>query len=490
MGKSVLVCLLLPGLFACRQGLNNNLLNEPVSVIKAKEEFGIFRALLYSSHPSLNLYTKNKRLMFILDSVENSISDKTNFGSLFSKYSYVTNEIGCSHTFIALDDEVYDSIYNKHFFFPYPVKLIENKLLVNVTNADLPAGTEIKNINGVSVADVLEQLSKYEPVEGFHRNTQKKIAAESFAANYFYEYGSQSKFYLLIKDTSGFQQTFTCNAVSLRESDNRYARNAYYFDRTACDYDFAIHEKDKAATLRITTLSYDGYEKRVAFENFCRNSFELLRLKKNIKSLIIDLRENTGGDLNNTFLLFSYLSNSDFTEFASANSKIKKIQYPQFLDADFASDYEHDVNEKLQKEFEKYKNSNYHQYIDSFIEKWQPDKYRFSGKVFVVVNSSVMSAASYLALMIQSSGTGKIVGEETRGGNTSGNGFTNLEYRLPYSGSRLTFPYAHIIYSAKSGTDIGRGLIPDYEIPDSHESFKENLDRQITFIKDSLILNN
>jgi C-terminal processing protease CtpA/Prc len=100
-----------------------------------------------------------------------------------------------------------------------------------------------------------------------------------------------------------------------------------------------------------------------------------------------------------------------------------------------------------------------------------------------------VSAASYFALMVKNAGRGKIVGEETTGGAYSGNGFTTLKYILPNSKISVNFPYAHMIYSFKEKKNTGHGLLPDYHIPDSYESFKENEDRQVTFILDSLIQN-
>ena len=91
--------------------------------------------------------------------------------------------------------------------------------------------------------------------------------------------------------------------------------------------------------------------------------------------------------------------------------------------------------------------------------------------------------------MIKNSHRGKIIGEETTGGSFSGNGFTALKYVLPNSKISFEFPYAHIMYSFRDEKNTGRGLLPDYMVPDSYESFKKNTDQQYGFIVDSLILN-
>jgi C-terminal processing protease CtpA/Prc len=169
-------------------------------------------------------------------------------------------------------------------------------------------------------------------------------------------------------------------------------------------------------------------------------------------------------------------------------SKINELPFSEHLDKDFASREESDLNETLYAEFNKKRNGFYY-YADSLISKWTPDDFRFSGKVYVITNATTVSAASYFALLIKKAGIGKIIGTETAGGSYSGNGFKNLEYVLPKSYFKLIFPYAHMVYSLKENQNTGRGVIPDYIVPDTYESFKNNEDKQVRYIVDSIILN-
>jgi C-terminal processing protease CtpA/Prc len=160
------------------------------------------------------------------------------------------------------------------------------------------------------------------------------------------------------------------------------------------------------------------------------------------------------------------------------------------LEKEFSDYKKDDVNDNISKDFVARLNSDFYTMPDSLIETWQPDPVRYNGNVFIITNSKVASAASYFAVLVKNAGRGKIIGEETQGGAYSGNGFTTLKYELPNSKINFSFPYVHFIYTNKEEKNSGHGLIPDYFVPDSYESFKNNDDRQLTFIIDTLILNN
>jgi C-terminal processing protease CtpA/Prc len=146
------------------------------------------------------------------------------------------------------------------------------------------------------------------------------------------------------------------------------------------------------------------------------------------------------------------------------------------------------INTRLKKEF--LARSPYGYYIpDSLIDIWEPDPLRFTGSTYIITNHKVASAASYFILLTKNNGTVMVIGTETCGGGYSGNGFRMLEYQLPASGIRFNFPYAKMIYSYNE-RKTGRGLIPDYAVPDTYSSFIKNEDCQLLYINDSLILKN
>ena len=185
----------------------------------------------------------------------------------------------------------------------------------------------------------------------------------------------------------------------------------------------------------------------------------------------------------------SRLAKTGFREYEKVFSKTSHVYYDQYLDPDFAGEDEEKANDALKREFTEHSDKDYYFMADSVIGKWKPDKFHYGGNVYVVTNDKVMSAAAYFATLVQHSGVGKIVGDGTTGGSSSSNGYNTLQYILPESGIKFYFPFAHFIYTYKDQKNNGMGIRPDWLVPDTYESFKENSDHQVSFIVDSLILN-
>jgi len=460
---------------------------DPASFIlesnKVKEDFQVFRNILERAHPSLYSYQPKKRMDAIFDSVANTIVQKITYRDFYNKLYFVTNEIGCSHTGISIPSLVYDSLSHRELFFPLPVLLVEGKLLVN-SDHDLPHGTEILKINNKPVAAVLDSLMLYNPVEGYHRETQRSMASTEFGLQYFLKFGGQKNFYITIKDTSGAIENTTRQGINLDDLE-AYQKGRSYYDAADVDYSFIIDDILKRATLRICTFSFDSDHQQDVFEAFLKNSFELLKRRNDINTLVIDLRNNTGGLLYNCFLLNFYITHGPFKEYKNVYSRIKSVPYSEYLSANFSNDDDSKIRVQLKDGFERVSNKGY-KLSESSIRSWNPNEFNFTKDVYIVTNWEVNSAASYFAFLARKTANAKTVGYETAGGTHSGNGFAAIKYTLPGTGFEFQFPYAKMFYT-NGDLYSGNGLAPDYVVKDTYESFMKNQDRQLIYIEDSLM---
>lgn len=469
-------------LCSCRSYHSGDPLDRTYSAERLKNDFDIFETILRQAHPSLNTYTSSKRLQQLYDSLRETITYSTTMREFYNKLFLYTNEIGCSHTSVNLPEAALDTLYNRALFFPLPVANINGRLLVN-SDIVLPHGTEILSVNGKLVPEILDHLAYYNPVDGRNTDAQVQMVASDFGYEYFTLFGGAPRFAVQLKDTLGKKKDTVLapiNLAQLRARENA----AYYFDATDVPYSLHIDDNDNYALMRVTTFHYETDNQENAYEDFLKNSFELLRKKPAVKTLVVDLRENRGGYLYSSFLLYSYLAKKQFTEYGSVTTRIRSVPYSSFLSSDYSEDYVEQLNQKLEKDFSHKGQLN--SYLDSLNEVWDPQSESFTGNVYVITNANVMSAASCFAAMVQHSGRGEIVGVGTAGGSFSGNGFQTLEYRLPYSGVSFVFPYARINYPfQKSRQECG--LIPDHLVPDTYQAFHDNKDAQLRFIIDSLL---
>jgi hypothetical protein len=461
-------------------------LTEPVKIEGALEDYRTFRKILEDSHPALTEYLSEERKNLLFDSVYQTIQSPTSLRDYFNKISFLLNEIGCSHSCALLPQKIVDTLYGHRVFFPFPVIFLGDGIYVN-SDHELPHGSKLLLINDRPVSQVLESLSIYNPVEGLHRETQRYLAANDFAYDFHKQFGAYEKFSITYQDTLGKIRSGQFNGIAFEDIQERHAER-YYYDLVDINYSMRVNDEAHYATIRICSFGFGSNHKQTAFENFLKNSFELLASKKHITDLIIDVRENGGGDLYNCFLLYSYLSEKPFSEYKQVSTHIHDIPRKELLSDYFDPKDETTIETQLEDEF-KGSNETGLYTPDSLIGKWTPDSSRFKGRVYIITNAEVMSSASYFTLLVKNSGRGVVVGVETCGGSYSGNGYKTLRYKLPSTGIRFEFAYANMVYFNNS-PKTGRGVLPDYNVPDTYESFSENEDQQLIFILDSLLSKN
>jgi Peptidase family S41 len=487
LGALLLLCTI--GLGAC---LNQNDMlptEHNIAPRKAKEDFQEFLQILKKAHPALYAYTPQSELERLGDSLQATITENITQRQLFNMLSLVVEKISCAHTNLYMPDATVEAIGEQRYFFPYPLTLVEDKLLVNIVGNRLPQGTEIKSINGKPVAEILRKLAMYNSTDGMRTNLRRHLAADDFGYQYFLQYGPFKQFEVEYQKTdSSKTEKSGIIAVTLTELNNRNRNERYYYDPTDVDYDFYTVDAGGYAVMKVRTFEYDSYSKDEAFENFCKNTFAMLKLKPGIKTLVIDIRQNAGGNYSNCHLLYSYLAQQPFQEYKQVSARIKKLPESSLVSDEYSGGGPDDVGNLLNDNFYKATNGKYY-IADSLNAMVNPLPQRFNGKVLVVVNGEVSSAAAYFASLVKNAGRGKIIGEETRGGAYMHNGFRNVVYELPNSKIQFAFSIANVIHSLAAREDYGRGVQPDYPKPSALEDFKNNKDTQLNFIQDSLLKN-
>ena len=160
------------------------------------------------------------------------------------------------------------------------------------------------------------------------------------------------------------------------------------------------------ALLTIKTFSYQQlFENKEDFPAFLQSAFKEIKEKK-IDKLIIDLRGNGGGRDVYGSLLYSYLTDKDFSYYTSLETVKRKLTVEE--------------HPNLQIQI--------------------PNENNFTGKVFFLINGLSFSATAEFCSIARSNKRGKFIGEETGGGyygNTSGK---FVDTTLPNSKISISIP--------------------------------------------------
>ena len=183
--------------------------------------------------------------------------------------------------------------------------------------------------------------------------------------------------------------------------------------------------------------------------------------------LILDLRNNLGGRLNEINTLYSFVADSaiafaDKSEVATKTSLLKRdyftgnlgtkvlktIVYPFYLGAVYLI---------IEKQGSKY----YFSGSETRIQKLQEN--RFKGKMYVLINGGSFSASSILSSNLKGSKRATFVGEET-GGAFNGTVAGQMPIvTLPYSKVKMRVGLMKIVPHYKT-EEQGHGIRPDVEI--------------------------
>jgi len=194
-----------------------------------------------------------------------------------------------------------------------------------------------------------------------------------------------------------------------------------------------------------------------AFKAFIDQAFEEFR-RAGAQRLLVDLRDNPGGDNGFSDYLLAYLADRPF-RFTEAFEIRASAQTRASIAARVAADPDPDsVSARMLAQLRDVADGNTLRFA---IESTPPrEQGRFEGEVFVLINRHSYSNAVLVAAIVQDYGFGRVLGEETADlASTLG---SMEHFELPHSGIRVGYPKARIL--RPSGDPTPRGVVPDSPI--------------------------
>jgi len=466
-----------------------DIVSEKYSASKLQQDFTVFRTVLEKAHPGIYTYTDKQEMDACFDSIYKTLVIPVDMRAFHQKLSFIIDQIGCSHTNLYLPKTYYDTILRRSNFFPVPVIYVDGGLYINSDTWNIPVGAHIISINGNSAEQIMKRIVDYNVPDGRNKNYNLSQGAVEFAYDYFLAYGPCINFqveYAMPGSTKNERTNIP--AVTLEKHLSEYNYNSYYNYSSEVGYDFEVIDSVHTAVLTLRSFAYGTSATFAAYKNFLINSFTLLKNESGINNLIIDCRNNIGGEYENIFLLYRFLSKNAFKEVDSATVRFDKTPYTRFLDPDFAMNERLSLDSMVKTEFCRLPNGN-NSMKDDENNLRRPHPMAFNGKVFIITNNNVLSAASNFVAMIKDSKRGTIVGEETGGGYNSHNGFTRILYKLPNTGLLLEFSAVKVQHYLEHPQLNKYGIEPDYPVSNTLLDIIENQDPQMSFIMDNLIKN-
>lgn len=344
---------------------------------------------------------------------------------------------------------------------PVFIRVVNGRVFVteNGSDAALAPGDEVLALNGAPIRDWLTRLSAHLSADNDYMT--HTLLENRFAPLLWLELGPAKQFTLRVRDTRGAVHDLVVPAQTRDETKAVLARKAPTLDLDWDKRTFKMvgnvgylrpgpfYNNDPNATNIWDTTQ---------FRTFIDGSFEALR-RAGARSLVIDLRDNPGGDNSFSDPMVAWFANKAFrfcrdfrirqSEAAVASNR-KRVE--------LAGGNPDAISSKLAAAYAAHRNGD----VFSFeIPETAPRVGgRFRGKVYLLINRHSYSNTVQVAALAQDYGFATIIGEETSDLATT---FGAMEqFTLPRTGIEVGFPKAEII--RVNGDTRARGVAPDVAI--------------------------
>ncbi len=454
-----------------------------------QQDFTLLQQVLEKKHPALDWYTPKDSMHYYFDSLYNNIADsmtELQFG--WEVVAPLLQKIRCGHTSFGMSDHWNKYIQNKSIpSFPLQLKLWNDTMVVtaclNKKDTVLKKGTLITSINGWRNAALIQKMFQSLPVDGAANNVNYMRLSSDFP--YFHRsiFGIYKNYRIGYIDSAGAEKTILlpmfARAVSKAKKDSvaltkeKRSRSIRRAERVASFQSLQMDTATLTATLTLRSFANGGGKH---LKRFLNRSFKSMEEQK-IKKLIIDLRNNGGGDVTRAALLAQYLRDSAFKVVDTAYAVAKNFR-------PFTSHIRHGFFNHLALFFltKKQQDGAYH--FGFWERHWYHPKVKrhFNGPVYVLINGFSFSATSIFCNLVKGQANIQLVGEETGGGWYGNSGLLIPDLKLPNTQLKVRLPFFKVV-QFRHGAKDGRGVVPDIFIPPTVEGVRNGVDRKMQMVK-------
>ncbi len=438
-----------------------------------QQDYAVVENLVRNVIPGTYRYSSEEEIEKGLAVFKKALQSPISYKDMYVELNRLLALIKCDHTMAGGFNQgniINSIIHDQADKIPFSFKWIDGKMIVvyDVSEAGMPRGTEIIEMGGLPIEKVFDTLYPFIPADG---NQPQNRIRKMEVTGYDFRYNAFDILYgLLFPSVKGIQ------TIKYREPKSETIKNSEITlltreDRTSKIYaqfpDFPTSKdemwnieftEDNIAVMTINSYGLLGWKAmQLDYKAWLSEAFSMIKTNKT-QGLILDIRENMGGNDEMKIELFSYLK--DRPQVARKVGREGRTRYDVFPETlkPFISTWGddpwyYDLREEADGEEE-----GYFVFKEDQVSQptWKKDVY--NGETVLLTSGKNTSLAFYTAQEFRLYKKGIIIGEET-GGNMRGiNGGQILFLTLPTSGIVINAPVMGA-FSLKPSDDTG--IIPD-----------------------------
>lgn len=478
MRTHTLLCLLVCTQILFAQENDSLYLTRTYTPEQLREDLIFFRTNLEEGHAAPYIYTSKQQFDAAFEAVEQALNRAMTEQEFLKLLRPLIEKLHCSHSGIN-HSLAYRNSKNSTWGLPFLTRVIDDRLYVIESVLDsftLAAGTEILRINGMVVDSLVRVFQDVTNTDGYSAGLKEEVVSRYFINYFSFWVGASDNYQLLYSDKDGDLKTGQFPAFEYLSTQPLLFSGKHTFGevdtlmtyRNLNGIDNVYRSKEVSKTV---ILDMDYFAPRMN-ERYKKSLFPYLQ-NEGIEHLVIDLRDNTGGNMATSLHLLSYLLDEEMSFSITRNKKElahKSELLPSIsrLLSDLLLRFMPGKMRKNRKGDEVLYQMNMKPVTEN----------RFKGKVYLLVNGLSASASAFFAANMQRFKRATILGTETGGtANAFQNGTPIYRWELPNSKLRMGIPYMRL-YTGHQ-TDFGRGVLPDYTFRYSIEDRLSNRDLEM-----------
>ena len=467
-----------------------------LTVKQMHKDLAILKAAYTQLHPGVYRYINQAQLDQYFEEMMHKTAHPLPLTQFYISLSQLSVKIHCGHTYLnpynqkkaivkqIFADQVMPILFqtiNDHFIITHNLS----------ENLSLSKGDKIVSINGVGTKEIIDSLLTVSRADGMHgRNKQiDNISISPYFADpkqfalfdiyfplFFSKPGQDNAYQLIIKPFRGKTKLVVIPAVS------KLTRQAIFQQRHLAEY------AHPTATFnwfmpQCGYLKIDQFSKSVwksAYKQYLDSTFNSLRTHK-ASTLIVDIRNNEGGDDEVRNEVLSYLLKRPFSypikryyRFLSVMDSL--LPYLDTWDESFKKP-------KISTDYIKNDDGLFYKKNTHPADTIQPKANHFEGQFYLLTAAINSSSSFFMADILQQAKAAVLIGEITGGTKQGINGGQFFFLKLPNTGIEIDIP---IVYQAPLIARTDEGIVPDIKIRTRQKDIATGNDPVLKYIKKRL----
>jgi hypothetical protein len=462
VNTSILVAQTQPSTQPGSQPVTPKSFTELIPPEKLKDDLDFLFKTIEQTHPNMYAYIDEAEFSKLKNSLYARADSAMNRKQLYWLLAPVIAGLKSGHTqVLPLVDELMTSLGAGGKVYALTLDCThEPPVLVDYAGASaLPVGGTVLSINHEEADKMIARYAGCMASEGNRSN--RPVLARLLPVLLWLDYGTDKPLALTIRAIDGAEGDYTVEPVTLKE-----VRESRESKKSQGDYSYRYLSDHGAAI-----IEWKSFGDRQKFQGFLGGAFKDIQDKK-ASCVIIDLRENPGGNSELGQDMMDYLYDKPYTQFTRIDIKISPLlrqQQPWSID--------------LAKSVLKGREPNDGEVVSiptdiSPVEvRPSENPFRYKGQVYVLIGPKTGSSAVMFASMAKYYHIATLVGEET--GDTTVCYGDTLHFNLP--NSKLQIGVACKYFVNVGGKPDGHGVIPDYEVKQTRKHTAKGVDTVLQF---------